>query len=575
MRKEISFVAAVLAIGAILPFSTNSEDLANTVKKAVEKATLNQPGTHPFHLKATYAPSFERDKGTNRNGTIEFWWQSPTQWRREVTSPDFHQVEIVDGDRRWQHNDGDYFPEWLRELAIAIVQPVVIPISELEARVTSGDVKHFRFPVKGSNPPEFVDQVSIGWSPTDQFPDEEANSSGALYLLDGKLSYAGGAGWSRTADHDFKGFHGLSVATTVDSGAPQVTAKVVTLEDLPTQPAGFFDANAPGGDPQPIETVVLGEAQLRKSLISGGNSFVWPAITDGPFEGTVWMKVVLDRTGKIRDIYGRVSENPKMTDAAEQGFRAMQFQPVVQNGRPVQAVGTLSVHFSASRPAGSENFDTARNYFENARKLDFLAAAAKGPYKLTAEFQAGTPTGIQNGKYEDTWLSEDQWKREAWLGSSHVARSQDGEKYYRISEGPDAALVGYVILCMEPLPAADTMSEGDWRIRRDVLGGMSLVRIVSGIETPNGELDPKNSRGYWFDQERHLIKSFLQGYEVRPAKIEAFDGVGVPREIDIVKDGELAMRITVMQIARPDADAAKSLALKDHEWKRMFTAEAR
>ncbi len=69
----------------------SAEDLAGVVKKAVEKSTLDQSGTRPFHLKAAYAPSFERDQGLNRVGEIEIWWQSPTQWRREVRSPQFHQ----------------------------------------------------------------------------------------------------------------------------------------------------------------------------------------------------------------------------------------------------------------------------------------------------------------------------------------------------------------------------------------------------------------------------------------------------------------------------------------------------
>jgi hypothetical protein len=63
------------------------------VKKAVEKSTLDQPGTRPFHLKAAYAPSFERNKHSYREGEVEIWWESPTRWHREVRSPDFHQID--------------------------------------------------------------------------------------------------------------------------------------------------------------------------------------------------------------------------------------------------------------------------------------------------------------------------------------------------------------------------------------------------------------------------------------------------------------------------------------------------
>jgi hypothetical protein len=574
MRKPISLFFLVVAAAALLSPATSSEDLTGMVKKAVEKATLDQPGTKPFHLKATYASSYERDRDTNRNGTIEYWWESPSRWRRELSSPDFHQIEVVDGDHRWQHNDGDFFPEWLRELAVAIVRPVPIAEDELLVRVKSADVKHLRLPTKVNGQIATTDQINLNWSPTSQFPDEEANGSGYLALTDDRLFYAGGPGWSGLY-HEFKDFHGRLIARKVGSGSPEVTATVTTLEDLRGNLADVFSTNSPGGDPKPIDTLVLGESDFRKNVISGGDSFIWPATTDAPFEGTVWMKLVLDRTGRIRDIYSRVSENPKMTDAAEKGFRTMTFRPFLKDGEAMQAVGTVSVHFKAARPDGSENFDTAHNYFEDARKLNFLAAAATGPYKLTAEFQLGTPSGIQTGRYEDTWLSETQWKREAWLGSSHLVRSQDGEQHYRLSEGSDAGILAAVLLFIEPIPAADTMSEGDWRISRDTANGLNLIRVFRGNEGPNGEPVPEKSQGYWFDDGRHLVKSYVQGYEVRPAKIEMFEGIGVPRQIDVLKDDKLAMQISVQQIGAPDADAAKHLALKGHEWERAFTAEVR
>jgi hypothetical protein len=38
------------------------------------------------------------------------WWASPARWRRELRSPEFRQIEIVDGDRDWQKSEGNYFP---------------------------------------------------------------------------------------------------------------------------------------------------------------------------------------------------------------------------------------------------------------------------------------------------------------------------------------------------------------------------------------------------------------------------------------------------------------------------------
>jgi hypothetical protein len=74
----------------------HAKDDAGKIKKIVERSTLNQPGTKPFHLKAVIAPSRESDRGPNRTGEVEIWWASRTQWRREVRSPEFHQILRLD-----------------------------------------------------------------------------------------------------------------------------------------------------------------------------------------------------------------------------------------------------------------------------------------------------------------------------------------------------------------------------------------------------------------------------------------------------------------------------------------------
>jgi hypothetical protein len=541
-----------------------AEDLAGVVKKAVEKSTLDQPGTKPFHLKATYAPSFERDAESHRNGDVEIWWESPTLWRREVRSPEFHQIEIVDGAHEWQKNEGAYFPEWLRELAVAIVRPIPLPLDVLIQRVKAADVRHL------------AGQTNINWDPVNGPGDAQRNGNGYVAVMDrtGQLLYTGGPGWSGQYK-DFRDFHGRMVAYTVSSGYVEVTAKVSSLEDLNGVPSGFFDTSAQGGDPQPIETVVLDEAELRTNLQPGGAPFVWPPVADGPFEGVVWTAVVIDRTGQIREMIPPVADNPGVKEAADQGFRSMQFKPILRNGVPVQALGKLTVSFKTTRPAGMETFDTARNYFEQGRKASFLSAGATAPYVLHAEFQVGTPGGVQTGRYEDTWISETEWRREAWLGSSHLARSQSGEQNYVLAEGSDAGLLRLVMMIMEPLPAADTMTESDWRIRRDVVDGTNAIRVFRGPEGPNGELEPGKSQGFWFDENGHLVSSYTQGLEIRPSDAEVYGGVQVARKIDVLKDGKTGMRISVTEINPPAAVDAKSFKLKGHEWQRAFTSEVR
>ena len=543
---------------------SRAEDPSSIVKKAIEKSTLDQQGTRPFHLKATCAPTNARNNDSHRTGEIEIWWESPTKWRREVRSPEFHQIAILNGSHQWQKNEGYYFPDWLREVTLAVIHPVPLPIDVLLQRVKTAQLRHL------------MGQTNIDWEKTTTFDDAQSNGRGHLALMDnsGLIFYTGGPGWSGEYKN-FEDFHGRMIARTVASGYIEVTAKIDTLEDLAVPANDFFDADAPGGDSQQIETVMLDEDTLRQRL-SSGKPFVWPPAANGPFEGMVGTDIVLDRSGKIREMTPPVSDNPAMRDAAEQQFRAMQFRPVLRNGTPVQVVAHYSVSFKTTQPAGMEAFESARTYFDRGRKISCLGSGASTPYILHAEFQAANAKGtIETGRYEDTWLSMTEWKREAWFGSSHLVRSQSGDKHYVLSEGPEAGLLRLVMLIVEPIPAADTMTESDWRIQRDAINGLKTIRVFRGPEGPNGELDPKTSQGYWFDESGQLVKTYASNLEIRPSGITPYEDVEMPRQIEVITGGKLGIRFTVTDIRSADPTLSKTLVLKGHEWQRAFTSETR
>jgi hypothetical protein len=439
------------------------------------------------------------------------------------------------------------------------VRPVPLPSDVLTKRVKTAEVRHL------------IRQTNVNWDPTSGFDDEQANGGGYLAMNEKMdiLFYTGGPGWSGQYK-DFHDFHGRMIAYTVASGNIEVTAKVSVLEDLGDTPAVFFDANASGGDAQPINTAVLSEADLSKDMLPG-KPFEWPSVKDGPLEGVVWTRVVLDRTGKVREMIPPIADNSGMRDAAEAGFRSMQFQPILRNGIPVQATGRVSVRFKTVRPAGVEVFDSAKDYFERGRKTSFLAAGASTPYTLHAEFQVGTKDGVQTGRYDDTWISATEWKREAWFGSSHLVKSKIDDKSYVLAEGSESGILRLFMQLMEPIPAEDTMTESDWRISRDNLDGVNAVRVFRGPEGPNGQL----SEGYWFDETGHLVKCYTAGFEVRPSAPQDFDGVRVARQIDVLKDGKIGMRITVKDIGPANPSSAKDFKMKGHEWQRAFTSETR
>jgi hypothetical protein len=548
---------------ALWPASGHAENLVKEVKKAVEHSTLDQPGTKPFHLKAELAPSFERDKASGRTGKIEIWWASPTQWRREVRSSEFHQIEIVDGARDWQKNEGDYFPEWLRETAIELVKPVP-PLDQVLEQVKTAEVGHMG------------PMTDIRWITTTGTADVKnmIRSSISLQESSGLLSYGGGFGWNGEFK-DYRSFHGRMIARTVNVGSPQVTARVTVLEDLGEVPAGFFDASAKGGDEQPLQTVLLDEISLRKNLLPMEPP-AWPAVQDGSMQGNVTTIIVVDRIGTVREITSVMSENGAMNETGTRAVMAMRFKPFLVNGVPVQAVSQVTTPFKTTRPAGGEPFDSAETYFERGRHTSFPAAGSGPPYILHAEFVAKAKSGTdEKGRYEDTWLSETQWRREAWFANSHYVRSRNGDKTYQLAEGDEAVLLRLVFKALEPIPAIDTFTESDWKIRRDTVNGARTVRVLAGYESPEGKLDPEQARGYWFDDTGLLVKTYFKGIETRRSQFEDFNGIKVARQIDVLRDNKLGMRIRVTELSPAESLPAETFEVSQHEWIRAFTDEVR
>jgi hypothetical protein len=548
---------------AVLPTLGLAENLAKEVSKAVERSTLDQAGTKPFHLKAVLAPSFERDKDSGQTGEVEIWWASPTQWKRELRSPEFHQIEIVDGIHDWQKNEGDYLPEWLRETAVELIKPVP-PLDQVLEQVKTAEVRRIG------------PMTNINWTTTSGTADVKniLRSWVAVQNSTGLLLYAGGFGWGGEFK-DYGGFHGRMIARTVNVGSPQVTAKITTLEDLREVPAGFFEAPVKGGDPQPLQTVLLDETSLRKNLLPM-EPLVWPPVQDGPLEGNVTTIIVVDREGKVREIESIMSENSSMNDTGRQAVTAMRFKPFLLNGVPVQAMSQVTTPFKTTRPTGVETFESARTYFERGRHIGFPAAGTGAPYVLRAEFEAKGKSGTtEKGRYEDTWLSATQWRREAWFANSHYVRSRNGEKTYQFAEGDDAWILRFVLKALEPIPAIDTFTESDWKIKRDTVGGIRTVRVLAGYESPEGKLDPEQARGYWFDDTGLLLKTHFKGIETRRSELEDFAGAKIARRVDVLKDGALAMRISVTEISSAGATPAKTFEVHGHEWTRAFTDEAR
>jgi len=221
------------------------------VKKAVERSTLNQVGKKPFHLKAFWRRASRGIEGRSngRSGDlVGFAHTVETRSAFAGVSPDRNREQRTECRRR-----GEYFPEWLRETSVALIEPVP-SLDQVLQQVKDAEVR------------KMAGSTYFSWTmmSTDGKVEKGMGAGLAVTESTGLLFYGGGLGWGGLYK-DYKSFHGRMVAQTVSVGSPEVTAKVTTLEDLRDIPPGIFDAEAAGGDVPLLRTAEVEETLLRKN----------------------------------------------------------------------------------------------------------------------------------------------------------------------------------------------------------------------------------------------------------------------------------------------------------------------
>ena len=224
----------------------------------------------------------------------------------------------------------------------------------------------------------------------------------------------------------------------------------------------------------------------------------------------------------------------------------------------------------------SQGLDTATVIFDRAWKLGFPSAGSGAPYVLKAEFTARGKAGeVTTGTYTDTWVSDKQWRREADFGKSRFVRSRDGKKLYRLDEGPDAALLQFVLTAMEPLPSTGSVRDSGWQVKRVQADGSTQVRVANGHENRDGTPDPNDFNGFWFDKTGQLVKTLSDGLETRRSKFADFNGIKVARLVEVLTKGMVGMQINVTELGPADSVDSHIFTIKHHDWDGPYTSEKR
>jgi hypothetical protein len=293
------------------------------------------------------------------DGTMEMWWVSPNEWRREVklNSGAFSQVLIHNGGQVSEvDNDPNcaakpacaYFPDWMRNLVDETTKPIprldqladATPREVVQPGGTKGSTV-IRWPIHGIDPNRFI------------------HASFAFYNDTGLIQYGGDLDWDFHY-RDYQAFHDMQIARWISAGPPEISVKIDSLEDLGKPDEKMFAIARATLAKDQIKTVIVPEAEMRKLLVSGPAP-VWPDVPPPPpgrngapprnaaLSGTMIMGIVVDRTGQVREVYKWEGDNRALEPSAHEQIGKWKFQPYLVNGVPVQVLSTLTFPFSVKQ----------------------------------------------------------------------------------------------------------------------------------------------------------------------------------------------------------------------------------
>ncbi len=274
--------------------------------------------------------------GPQFKAEVEEWWESPALWRREIHSTSFTQTLVVNGSRTYEQDFGDVFPELLRNLTVELVDtvPRFDQLAALHQRVERPDGKS--------------GQIRARWEipGSDGTVRKTIAASLAISRETGLMMYGGDIDWDVSL-HEFSDFHGKRIArllTAQSKGGPRLAARIALLEDLPAADKGLFTIKKSTPQKLQLRVQVVPEPDLRK-LIVAAPAPNWPPISSGPASGAMIMRVVVDRSGRVRSVDDFFSDNPSLQSAAEDGVMLWRFRPFKVSGVPVQVISTITLPF--------------------------------------------------------------------------------------------------------------------------------------------------------------------------------------------------------------------------------------
>jgi hypothetical protein len=335
MRIFITILAFALA--SRTPAQDGDHSWLEMAALAVQQSKLTLAGSSPFHLKAEIVET--TNPTSEYQAKVEEFWISPEKWQRTIESPGFSQTMVVNGDKLFEKDTGDYFPWWLDNAVTAIVDP-------LPALVMPSHVDPRAGQFVPSQVASLCTGVRIAGDPWSVCFDPRH------VLLTNVFSKNTGYG------ADFKNFRAFGKQQVprqiVFHPEPGTTieANITQLVEVKQVDEQMFAVEQSTPPQDRIARVRVDQDTLRKISITS-TEIAWPVVDNGPITGGCAVYVSVDRGGHMREVWPGGCDNGGLEDPLRDMIKKWQLKPATTNGVPVQIESRLTFDFKTSLKSNS------------------------------------------------------------------------------------------------------------------------------------------------------------------------------------------------------------------------------
>jgi hypothetical protein len=302
------------------------------IDRALKSSALTEDGK-PFHALM--------EIGTTEpySGQVEVWWLSPAKYGLAVTSPKFSQTKVVSGDQVQEKDEGDYYPRWLENFVLALIDPLPMAKNFRGGAVMVGAQLTQSCLRRDDRPGGITDQTTWG----------QVCFSGSEPRLSYILTFHDSMEFK-----DWKGFGKKQIARIYQTDVLDyqlVIGRLTMLEELKKPDDAMFTITAATPADQRISTSLVSTLK-EESLIENAPVIQWPTVREGKADGymIVYARIVYartDRTGQVRETAKHNSDQPGLESFGMEQALRYKFKPLVVDGVAEQMEMPLVLHFSS------------------------------------------------------------------------------------------------------------------------------------------------------------------------------------------------------------------------------------